>query len=204
MNRNLRLEGLTEAYYEVQDLIRSTVWNYIRINGVSPKHFPELEGQANLIFVEAYDNYNPDSRCKFSTYLVSSIVRGLIDFKRKKRYQSVIHQVLCVINSKSVAGRKLKNTERSKLNHRHNRILMMDRVLKPASEWYSRLEHLMNALDDDSRSVLILITDRPPELEHLEDVANKEKVLKEFLSERMGWSHEKIKRAFRHMRSVIE
>jgi hypothetical protein len=62
----------------------------------------------------------------------------------------------------------------------------------------------MNALDDDSRSVLILITDRPPELEHLEDVANKEKVLKEFLSERMGWSHEKIKRAFRHMRSVIE
>ena len=79
MNSRLHKEILTEAYKDMQKLIAGVAWNFWSIRGGD---LDDLIGQANLIFIDAFNTYDPSRGTKLATWLTFKIKRGLFDYIR--------------------------------------------------------------------------------------------------------------------------
>lgn len=80
MKSSLREEALTETYEDLQKIVYKTAWGFWRFYGGD---IDDLIAQANLIFIDAFDSYNPEHGAKLSTWVASSIWWRLLDYMRK-------------------------------------------------------------------------------------------------------------------------
>jgi hypothetical protein len=71
-------DPVTETYNECVDLIRSTVWSFMRYYPWH-KDFEELFSQANLYFMQAYITHKNDKGSEFTSWLTNKIWRKLQD-----------------------------------------------------------------------------------------------------------------------------
>lgn len=89
MKPELRREILAETYEDVKLLIFGAVWKFC---GGYGGNVDDLISQANLIFIDAFDSYDPSKGAKFTTWLTWKIKKGLLDYMRKERvYVTDIH-----------------------------------------------------------------------------------------------------------------
>lgn len=79
MNSRLRKDILTETYKDMQKLIAKAAWNFWNVYGGD---IDDLMAQANLIFIEAFDDYDPSRSSKLTTWLTHKIRWGLLDYMR--------------------------------------------------------------------------------------------------------------------------
>ena len=80
MESKLREEVLTETYEDLHNLIDKTAWEFWRSYGGD---IDDLLAQANLIFIDAFDNYNSECDIELSTWVASSVRWRLLDYMRK-------------------------------------------------------------------------------------------------------------------------
>lgn len=73
---DLHSEILAETYEDMQGLITKTVWDFWKVYGGDVE---DLMAQANLIFIEAVDTYNP-SKSKLTTWLMFIIRKRLLTY----------------------------------------------------------------------------------------------------------------------------
>lgn len=73
----------TEAYTEVERLIRMQVRNFIRRYGKILGTWEEVEELANVFFIEAYDRFEP-GRAEFTTLVAGHVMIRLINEMRLK------------------------------------------------------------------------------------------------------------------------
>ena len=77
MKGNLRKDTLTETYIDIEGYILAATWKFWNLYGGD---IEDLKGQASLIFIRAFDNYNPDKGAKLESWVTFKILKGLIDF----------------------------------------------------------------------------------------------------------------------------
>lgn len=76
MSKTLQKEILTETYEDMRLLIKGIVAGFWKLNGGD---FEDLMSQANLIFIEAIDKYDP-SEAELSTWLTIKITNELRNY----------------------------------------------------------------------------------------------------------------------------
>lgn len=78
----------TNTLYEQHiDLIRKTIWEFMRRCGIPAREFDELFSQSNLYFMLATESY-VGGRCKFSTWLRTQVWLRLMAEHKKQRRKS--------------------------------------------------------------------------------------------------------------------
>jgi len=70
---------MTETYQDVEARIRATTWKFCR---VYKGDFDEAIGNANLFFMEAYHNYDPETGVPFEQYVTFYVWKNLLSIKR--------------------------------------------------------------------------------------------------------------------------
>ena len=80
MKGNLRKDTLTETYIDIEGYILAATWKFWNLYGGD---IEDLKGQASLIFIRAFDNYNPDKGAKLESWVTFKILKGLIDYMKK-------------------------------------------------------------------------------------------------------------------------
>lgn len=80
-----------ETYHEVENLIRKEVWRIAMRFG---QEFDELMVEADVIFMSAWDSYDPTYGTQFTTWLVNQIRWGLTEqvrtqFRNRKKFEAV-------------------------------------------------------------------------------------------------------------------
>jgi len=80
MKSELRKNVLEETYEDVQKLIFGVVWKFWSLYGGC---IDDLIGQANLIFIDAFDRYDSSKGVKITTWIAYKINKGLFDYMRK-------------------------------------------------------------------------------------------------------------------------
>ena len=177
MTSTLREEILTETYGDMQKLIFGIVWKFWRIYGGD---LDDLTGQANLIFITAFDSYDP-SKSKLTTWLTTKIKWGLLDYMKEGNvYESHVS-----IDDEFVE------------------------IYPVVKEDISVIE-LLDEMDQDAHTILQLFLDIPRDImvnilnEHcrVKDVqANLRNRLLHRLRQ-MGWNLKRIRKTFEEIKNV--
>jgi RNA polymerase sigma factor (sigma-70 family) len=82
MNRESRKRKIEAAFEEHQRILYHVAWQVWSIYGGD---FDDYFGQAQIIFMDAFDDFHADKGAKLSTWLFYKVRRGLIDYVRKQR-----------------------------------------------------------------------------------------------------------------------
>ena len=80
MNSRLRKEILTETYKDMRGLISETAYKFWRIHGGD---LDDLKAQANLIFIQAVDDFDSSKGTKISTWIAYMVRKRLFDYMRR-------------------------------------------------------------------------------------------------------------------------
>lgn len=172
---NLRTKGLAECFQDTRNLLRSIVWNTLRTNGGDLKEFSDYESEAFLLFIKAYDTYDPECGVKFVSYLSMVVIHGLINYYRK--------------------------TPTWRRRHYKDWATGYVQLRRPIVH---RLERIAEDLEGPALQVFHLILQSPGEFRKvMEKAPNKRKVLTKYLKEVYHWKDEEIARAFQDLWTII-
>lgn len=81
MNKKARKAVLTEAFANSRNLIASIAWHFWQANGGD---LDDLIAQANLLFIDAVDSYDPTKNAKLSTWIFITVRNGLLEYVRNR------------------------------------------------------------------------------------------------------------------------
>jgi DNA-directed RNA polymerase specialized sigma24 family protein len=84
-----QMNGLEEmaintTYSDCVNLLRDTVWGFVRRNQIKPHEFEEMMAEANMLFMKAYRSYEPNNGTQFSTWLCIIVWDGLFQTVRRQ------------------------------------------------------------------------------------------------------------------------
>lgn len=71
-------DAITETYQDIQNLIYDVVWKFKKAHGGD---FDEMVSEANVIYMDAYLNHNPN-RANFTSWLYRKLIWGLSERHR--------------------------------------------------------------------------------------------------------------------------
>lgn len=184
MNARLRREILTETYKDMQKLISATVRRFWNSYGGD---LDDLHAQANLIFINAVDDYD-SSRAKMTTWLTIRIRNGLLDYI-KGEYKSK-HLLIEDLLADGITPDFIESKSKIKKD-------------------FSVME-LIDNLEQDAHIVLWLFLTTPKEV--MQDILDSKKrvdgvrsCMRNRLNNRlrqMGWTIRRIKEAFDEVKNV--
>lgn len=181
MKKTLHKEILEETYKDVQKLIFATAWDFWNIYGGS---IDDLIGQANLIFIEALDDYDSSRGTKLTTWVAFRIKKGMLDYRR--------------------------NQNRNKYKPTYFSIVERPLKIYPLSDKEFSVMELLDELGQDAHIVLQLFFDTPREI--MVDIRNSHQridyvqaAVRNRLRNRlrqMGWTMKRIRKAFDEIKGV--
>lgn len=178
MKSTFRRDILTETYRDMQMLVAGAAWDFWRTYGGD---IDDLMAQANLIFVDAFDTYDP-GRSKLTTWLTFKIRKGLL------RY---------MINENRQELRRVQIDDVFIETH-------------PASNKDFSVMEMLDEMEQDAHIVLQLFLETPRDImvsilngnrrtDHAQ--AHMRRRLKNRLRQ-MGWTMRRIKEAFEEIREA--
>lgn len=180
MKSTLRKEILTETYEDVQKLIFEGAWKFWNLYGGDIR---DLIAQANLIFIEAFDSYNPNRGALLTTWIAFKVKKGLIDYLKNGNVYKSKHT--------SIDDEFIRTYPASK------------------NENFSVME-LLDEMGQDSHVVLQLFFEIPKDV--MVNILNSKKksdhvrsAIRRRLRNRlrqMGWTMKRTKKAFEQIKSV--
>lgn len=178
MTAVLRRSVLEEAYLDYQKLIFDVVHKFIARYGGD---FEELLGEANLIFILAFNSYNYKA-AKFSTWLYSSLWHGLQDYKRKE-YRTTHFK-----------------------NHSNKVSFEFEEDNHPVTT-SNEIIDLFDEFSNDAKEVIHLIFNAPPSISNKALRKSKPRitkgVVKNYIHQRFGWKHDNINKVFQEIQEVL-
>jgi len=177
----LQKDALTETYYDMQNLISTIAWKfYLRYGG----DFEEWKAQANLSFVEGYNNHKR-TKAKLSTWLCWGIRTNLLDY------------------ANSLYKQMPKTVPYPTAQEDRNYIKEIEDKGNPS---FSPLE-LLDELQEDTKTIVLLIWNPTEELKNMkvkngENPCHMKVALRKYLHD-IGWTGRRIKEAFIEIAEVI-
>lgn len=186
--------AVTETYEDVRLLIFDTVHKFHRSYGGD---FEELVGDAHLIFMEVYNNFDPGRGTKFSTWLRLKIWYGLLE---KARAQAK--------RRKGLHDRAVDQTDKRMSSINLTDISCIDLTNIPAvnQPTFSLLDFISEReISKDAVIVVNLVLNPPPGLGKIFEKSGWKRVrgcLREYLRG-LGWTVARISESFSEIRQVL-
>ena len=178
MNPKIRRKMLTETYIDMKGFISGTAYRFWIIYGGD---LDDLKSQANLIFINAVDDFDSSKGTKLSTWIVYKIQKRLLDYMRN--------------------GYLPTHTSIDEL---------FDEIESKPNENFSVME-LLDELEQDAHIVLQLFLDTPREVIlnifedknfRLDHTGGKVRNRLRNRLRQMGWTIKRIRKAFEEIKSV--
>lgn len=183
MNAEVNSIPAIETYYEVSRLLDFMVNKFIVRNGGD---FEEYRAEANMIFVNVYDWWEPGNGSKFTSSVCNAVYRRL-QYLRNREYAR--HHLHCASLDRST---KMDGQRTSWANCIADNTTEFDRESFEAN------------LSSDACVVLRLLLDSPQEI--VDIAVNKggtpvdwRSAIRSYLSD-IGWSVNRIKESFRELK----
>jgi len=179
METALRKDVLEETYEDMENLILKITWNFHTRNGGD---IDDLIGQANLLFIYAFDKYDENKKAELSTWLWHYINKGLKTYIRKER------------------------------NHNYISIDDKDRNINPQTFDSFSIIELLDELEQDTLTVIQLFLETPNEIiQSVLDNGKQMKHMRGYMRRRlrnrlkqMGWTIRRISEAFEKIKEAIQ
>lgn len=177
------MDAKEETFLELRQLISYTVHKF---NQTHSLRYDDAHSTANLAFIMAYNNYDPNKGTVFSSWVVTKVIKGLLEDVRQM-----------------VRNRSFK----------FNTILEDELLLEVAvqSNYGQSLIDLLDTLeaeDPDADYVANLALDPPQEIVNFLNRygaftgSNYRIAIRWYLQEK-GWSKERIKEAFQNIKDKL-
>lgn len=183
MKENLRREILTETYQDMRRLILSNAWKFWKIHGGD---LDDLIAEANLIFVDACDSYDPGRGAQLGTWISFRIKKRLISYMRKKGSGYGSHtsiddhfEIPCTL-----------------LDYRGNNFSVMELLDEMEHDTWIVLELFF----ETPRNILVKIRNKHNRIDHVQAALRNR--LRNRLRQ-MGWTRRRIEGAFDKIKNVI-
>lgn len=179
MKQRLRKEVLAETYKDMQKFIAASAWDFWESYGGD---FDDLIAQANLIFIDAFDKYDPSRGAKLSTWIAFKIRVGLCEYMRNGNVYETPH------------------------------IPIDDKFAEtyPASNDNFSVLEFLDEMEQDARIVLQLFLETPRDV--MENILNSRKktnhvqsAMRKRLQNRLrqiGWTMRRTREAFEQIKNV--
>ncbi len=176
MNIALQKDIYTEAYKDVEDLIRKICWNFKKVYG---GNFDDLFSEANIIFIKAFDSYN-DNKGKFSTWINTKVVYGLTEtIRQKNKEDELLEQYLINNQIKTESLFKydffFEIVEAIQIDAKE----ILDIILDPPKELQKQIDQRKNY--------------KYPTIN----------MLKKYAIHKLGWTARRVEESFQEIRSII-
>jgi len=178
MESTLRRTSLEETYKDVENLIYTITWKFQnKYGGI----FEELRAEANLLFVIAFDSYDP-KKARFSTWLFHNIWNGLLTYKQ------TIHKQTPYTHYSKEESYSFQETE-DKQNS------------------FIRTFEILDELREDTKTITQLILDPPESFTKItpkkgESGCHTRVAIRQYLSS-LGWTARQIRESFAEITEVI-
>jgi len=169
--------GLTETFFDVESLIRKTVWRFIHTYGGD---FEELYAEACSMYIDIYDTFDEDLGA-FSTWLYQRVFYGLLDKLRR------------------TASRN------ASLPREHDTSVVDNAPARQVNNY--RLVEIYHDLSDEAKEVCKLVLDLPRTISYEADsrggtTSCVRGAIRQFLLG-AGWVNEQISETFEEIKEAL-
>jgi len=179
MESTLRRTSLEETYKDVENLIYTITWKFQnKYGGI----FEELRAEANLLFVIAFDSYDP-KKARFSTWLFHNIWNGLLTYK-----QTIHKQTPYTHYSKEES-------------------VSMHQEIEDKQGLFTKTFEILDEVGESAKTIIELILSPPESFTHISTKAGNSGchirvAIRQHLSS-LGWTARQIRESFAEITEVI-
>lgn len=171
---SLRSYGLEETYKDVEALIYDVCHKINRLYSNLFGGLDEIVAEANILYIRAYDTFQPNHGASFTTWLRGYVWRGLLEIVRRRMNKLRLHE--------KVEPRNAAYT------HGH----------------FNYVDLLEALSDDAMTVVSLIVNDQPPlELKRWYRTSQSpQKALREYLTDN-GWSTTRVSSTFSEITEAL-